>query len=150
MKNVLQQSLVKQVVRLVAFTFIIASASIYWENFAVGAGIATCGWNATAKAWIDENKNQEWDENELPLSKAKIFINQYETLDGKTLKHEVDGKTTDDRGITEISSLVTCNAHVVFEIYAKPPSGYIFTTSEQITLETSPNYKTFLFGFVKE
>ena len=113
---------------------------------------ATCGWNATAKAWIDENKNQVWDENELPLSKVEIFINQSETIQGKTIVLEKIGSTavTDYRGITEISSLVTCGGHVVSDIYAKPPDGYISTTPELISMETSPHNKVFIFGFIKE
>ena len=75
MKNILQQNLVTFIIRFLLFTFMIASISIYWENtYVEECALATYFGRATAKAWVDENMNQVWDENEPPLAGMPIIM----------------------------------------------------------------------------
>jgi hypothetical protein len=122
--------------------------------FLIGSslGIADCGWDGTALAWIDENRDGAWDGNEKPLSGVEFIVDD--------IRHDYDSSheaISDANGKVSVAVFpVACNGFNEIEIVisAIPPENYELTTSSQITVpqeavQNSENDQ-FLFGFIEK
>jgi len=115
-------------------------------------GIVDCGWQDTASAWIDENQNGVWENNEKPLAGAQFVVDD--------IRHDYD---TSGDAVSNVNGEagvyifpVDCNGFGEIEIIIKaiPPDGYEATTPGEISVpqdaaENGEN-DNFLFGFIKK
>jgi len=97
------------------------------------------GW---AKAWIDENENGEWDDDEQPLQGVRFWLKG--TRNGNTIAF-FEVASANQAGAAHIVSEGECDGTEVIEIYAEAPKGFQFTTPDR--LDDAPSGGTFLFGF---
>jgi hypothetical protein len=86
----------------------------------------------TAKAWIDQNENGNWDTNEPPLAGVEFAV-----INNQQEQEFVDKSTSDESGeATLLTFPYTCNAlhgiHLV--VQATPLNGYRATTPEQVII----------------
>lgn len=95
-------------------------------------GIADCGWDATASAWIDDNKNSVWESDEKPLAEVQFIADD--------IQHDYD---TSNEAISDINGKawvsvfpVDCDGFDEIEIVIKaiPPVGYEPTTPSEISV----------------
>jgi hypothetical protein len=115
-------------------------------------GIADCGWDDTALAWIDENQNGVWDNNEKPLAGVKFVADD--------IQHDFDAgheAISDANGKAWVAVFpVACNGFDEIEIVlsAIPPDSYEPTTPREISIpqEAAQNAENdnFLFGFISK
>lgn len=123
---------------------------ILFKSYFVNQGVVDCAWDDTALAWIDENQNGVWEDNEKPLAGVKFLADD--------IQHEYD---TSDESISD----ATGKAKVyIFPVYCEgfddikvvisaiPPEGYKPTTPIKISvpIEAKINYinDNFFFGFI--
>ncbi|HEX9987821.1 MAG TPA: hypothetical protein VGE45_04985 [Chloroflexia bacterium] len=110
----------------------------------LGGCSADCSWEGTAQAFVDENTNARWDEGEKPLPGAKFHVKDTNGNDG------YGGEwVSDSTGRAFIAFFVSCNRDTDFVVYAEPPEGYGFTTSERLEAG-SERGRTFPFGFIRK
>jgi hypothetical protein len=104
---------------------------------------ADCGWDAVAKAWLDKNQNGKWDPTEPPLGGVRFFVDD-------TLNHftKVGRQAVSNHaGQADVSVWLPGCPSVEFEVYAKPPEGYLPTTPPRIEAK---GRELFEFGFAYE
>jgi hypothetical protein len=125
----------------------------HWGNNSLDnkLAIADCGWNTTASAWIDENKNGIWDTNEKPLAGVRFIadnVNYNDYLPEDSLSDK-DGKA----GLLVFPLVCDMNNEKII-VYAVPPNDYKPTTVWRIIVpkEKVINNKNndFKFGFVSK
>lgn len=114
-------------------------------------GIADCGWQASAKAWIDTNRDGLINAGEPPLSDVEIYIkdvqNQLFDLHWPAI--------TDKKGDVQLDISLPGCSNTVFEISVEIPEGYQTTTRSRIEVNadvsSSPNIEhIYYFGFVSD
>jgi hypothetical protein len=106
----------------------------------------------TAKAWIDQNENGNWDINEPPLAGVEFFV-----INNQQEQEFVDKSTSDKSGeATLLTFPYTCDLlhGINLVVQATPPNGYRATTSEQVIIsgDKLPNMldRKYYFGFIKQ
>lgn len=118
----------------------------------VSLGIADCGWDDTALAWIDENQNGVWDDGEKPLAEVQFIADD--------IRHDYD---TSNEAISDLNGEawvsvfpVDCTGFNEIDIIIKaiPPAGYLSTTPNEISIpqDAAQNAQNdnFFFGFIHE
>lgn len=107
-----------------------------------------CIWYDEAKAWVDENKNGVWDDDEKPLAGVQFFID--DTLNGHVDVGEE--AISGEEGNAELSVWLPGCPSVEFEVYVKSPDGFEVFTADRVLVTKkeirNPGENTFLFGFV--
>ena len=113
--------------------------------------IADSGWSEVANAWVDADKDGNWDSDEKPLEGVHFVVDNvnsdnfspYEATSNKNGKAEL------------IIFPLDCNVNTTKVIlYAIPPNGYKPTTSWRVTVPNdvvsgiAPG--NFQFGFVEK
>jgi hypothetical protein len=113
--------------------------------------IADCDWQASAKAWIDVNRDGLVNTGEPPLSDVEIHIkdvqNQLFDLSWPVI--------TDKEGNVQFDVSLPGCSNTVFEISVEIPEGYRTTTGTRIEVnaDVSSNPGTarvYYFGFVSD
>ena len=122
------------------------------SSFFPPLGVADCGWDDTALAWIDDNKNGIWDSYEKPLAGVHFI--------GDDIQHEYDTSSesiSDNKGRARVYIFpVDCHGFDKIEIIIKatPPDGYRSTTPSEIPVPKNAvknaQNDNFLFGFIQE
>jgi hypothetical protein len=115
-------------------------------------GITDCGWDDTAIAWIDENENGVWENNERPLPGVQFIADDIQH-DYDTSNEAISGAN----GEAWVSVFpVDCDGFefVKIVIQAVPPEGYQSTTPDQIlvaeaAIQNAEN-DNLLFGFIRK
>ena len=101
------------------------------------AGESWCTWYATAKSWLDENENGEWDTNERPLPGVQLSIGW---------DHPISDVRGEGRGA--VVTVNVCSPSYPVEVSATPPAGYRLTTPGRIMSAGGAGaHGPFLFGF---
>lgn len=113
-----------------------------YNNLVHSRPLMDCMWRGTAKAWIDENGNGNWDANERPLSGVSFHID-----DVHNKYNDVGGAVSNAGGIADLSVWLPGCPNVAFEIYVIAPTGYRSTTQPRVSIRGEG---PFLFGFAAE
>jgi len=105
-----------------------------------------------AKAWIDENENGVWDNNEKPL--MGVF---FELNDGQRDYNYLYKPTSDENGEFFLSIFPnTCVSLEMYELVlrASPPIGYRATTPREIIIPKEDlldsEMNDYFFGFIED
>jgi hypothetical protein len=103
-----------------------------------------------AKAWIDNNENGNWEEDEKPLQGV-----QFELFDGNSTKNYLYESISDTKGSHFMSTFPnTCESLALYKMLlrATPPKGYKATTPIEILLPKedllSNKMHDYIFGFI--
>jgi len=89
------------------------------------------------KAWIDENKNGEWDNSEEPLKDIRFAVEGARRF--AVLENDVEGGAF----LTVFWDDCDCRA---FEVVVEVPPGFTPATPERISIDPSDE-EPILFGF---
>jgi hypothetical protein len=115
------------------------------------AGIEYCAWQASAKAWVDTNRDGLVNMGEPPLSDVEIHIkdvqNQLFDINWPVI--------TDQEGDVQFDISLPGCSNTVFEISVEIPEGYRTTTSSRIEVNADVSgslqtQRVYYFGFVSE
>jgi len=103
-----------------------------------------CSWEFTGQAWIDENADGIWDENEPPLEGVQFHLNYASEPD-----HDVNMEEayTDSHGDVSLGLWTYSCAPAKFAVYPDIPSGYRLTTKASVTRTTRQQDTKISFGF---
>lgn len=114
-------------------------------------GIGNCAWQASARAWIDSNRDGQPNPGEPPLSDVQIHVNdiQNELLDVSW------PAITDQEGDVQLIASIPGCADTVLEIRVDIPDGYRITTTPRIEIQPhlwkNPDQEPiFYFGFASD
>ena len=113
-----------------------------------GCGSGDCLWYDEAGAWIDENQNGVWDNNESPLAGVQFYVddirNNYQDVGAQAI--------SDENGRARLSVWLPGCPDVKFEISAKPPEGFQLTTPDRLAVSKdafgNSQKDLFIFGFI--
>ena len=133
---------------LKSITLIFALFAMLLLLSGTACGSADCVWYDEADAWVDENQNGVWDNEEEPLAGVQFFVddirNDYQDVGDEAISAE-DGKA-------HLSVWLPGCPNVKFEIYANPPEGFQATTSDRLAVSKdafrNSQQDLFSFGFV--
>jgi hypothetical protein len=115
------------------------------------AGIEYCAWQASAKAWIDTNRDGLVNMGEPPLSDVEIYIK-----DVQNQLFDINWPvSTDQEGDAQFDISLPGCSNTVFEISVEIPEGYRTTTSSRIEVNADVSgslqtQRVYYFGFVSE
>jgi hypothetical protein len=117
-------------------------------------GFSDCTWQASARAWIDSNRDGQVDDGEPPLSDVEVHVDRV----GDPLADEGGVSwpaVTDQDGDVQFSVTIPGCSTALFEIYANIPDGYRLTTRPRIAVRpelwSSFNaQRVYYFGFVSD
>ena len=107
-----------------------------------------CLWEATGKAWSDDNQNGVWNSGEKPLANVKFWVD--DTLNNLEKVNEFlsDNVATNTDGDVEISVWLPGCPDVDFEVYTEAPQNCELTTEERIAVNLNGQYPVYSFGFI--
>ena len=114
-------------------------------------GVTDCTWYASARTWIDANRDGRVDPGESPLGDVKIHVadlqNQLATVSWPAI--------TDQDGDVQLSMSIPGCVDTIFEIYVDIPEGYRITTRPRLAVqpeiwESSSTGRVYYFGFAPE
>jgi hypothetical protein len=116
-----------------------------------GGSVEDCAWQASAKAWVDTNRDGFLNTGEPPLSDVEIYIkdvqNQLFDLSWPVM--------TDQEGDVQFDLSLPGCSNTVFEISVEIPQGYRTTTSTRIEVNADVSSRpdterVYYFGFVSD
>ena len=106
-----------------------------------------CLWNATGKAWSDDNKNGIWDSTEKPLANITFWVDDPLNDYQKVNEVYADTVSTNVDGIVEIFVGLPGCPDVEFEVYTEVPQNCELTTKARIPADLKRENEVFSFGF---
>ena len=113
--------------------------------------ISDCTWQASARAWIDLNRDGRVTDGEPPLSDVEIHV---ENVSDSFLDISWPAITGKDGAVQLNLSIPGCS-NTLFEIYVNIPEGYRMTTRPRITVHPElggslESQRVYYFGFVSD
>lgn len=105
------------------------SATPNFEEYA----FADCGYSAIGKAWLDINTNGIWDDDEVPLSGVRFFVDDIYNR----FRRVNDEAITDQNGQAFINVFLPGCPTYKFEIYTVMEPKYRLTTPARLDVEES-------------
>lgn len=113
--------------------------------------IGNCAWQASARAWIDSNRDGKPNPGEPPLSDVQIHVD-----DIQNQRVDVSWPAiTDQEGDVQLIASIPGCADTVLEIRVDIPEGYRITTRPRIELhphlwKNPGSEHVFYFGFASD
>ncbi len=107
-----------------------------------------CYWEATGKAWIDDNQNGVWDIDEKPLTNVKFFVEDTLYDYHELMIFESGIINTDSTGNIQISIWMAGCPEFKFEVYTEVQPNCRLTTQERIQVNSDELYPVYSFGFI--
>jgi hypothetical protein len=117
-------------------------------------GFSDCTWQASARAWIDSNRDGQMDDGEPPLSDVAVHVDQV----GDPLAGEGGlswPAVTNQAGSVQFNISIPGCSNTLLEIYVNIPDGYRLTTRPRIAVRPeawrvldAPS--VYYFGFVSD
>jgi hypothetical protein len=123
-------------------------------NYILSAGgIVDCGWQSSAKAWVDSNEDGLVNNGELPLSDVEIHVDVANRLadEGGVGWSAI----TDKNGDVQLHVSIPGCSDTVFDVYADIPEGYRITTRPRIEVNRDfwgslGTESIYYFGFISD
>jgi hypothetical protein len=136
---------------ITVFTIALMIFSALHYVFKAG-GIIDCEWHASARTWIDLNRDGFVNNDELPLGNVKIYVD-----DVKNQRLNIGWPAISNKdGDVQLNVSMPGCPDVDFEVYvAETPEGYRLTTEPRLELnrglwESLDSNLVYYFGFIPE
>ena len=110
----------------------------------LAACAADCGWSGCGEAWIDQNEDGVWDDDEVPLDGVKFAIH-----DAKNNAYSPELMVSAKDGTVDLYMFLPGCPKVKLEVYVDTPAGYRLTTEARVPVSEEGEVARFGFAPVK-